>query len=172
MSTRNFMSVNPTGIYVLREKDFLLKVQENIINELKALGIDTREQDCISSDSVRGYGGWLFGMAYGVENGNYEYVTVELLTRNGYYDGLNLDYIVGYLVNGEEYEDEYLSDAYVYSERAQDYIEISKTRVERLRAQARALTKKIAKVYANNTTELRLVGTFSNGEAVYEKKGK
>lgn len=50
----------------------------------------------------------------------------------------------------------------------QDYVEISKTRVKRLRAQARAIVKKIDKVYSNNTTVLRKVGQFNNGEAIYE----
>lgn len=103
-----------------------------------------------------------------LNNGNYEYVTVELQTRNGYYEGANLDYVVGYLVDGDEYDDESLEDAYVFNKRKQDYVEISKTRVKRLRAQARAIVKKIDKVYSNNTTVLRKVGQFNNGEAMYE----
>lgn len=169
MATNNFASVNNTGIYTLESDEFIEDVYDNILEELRALGVDAREQDCMSSDNDRSYGGWLFGMAYGVDNGNYEYATIELLTRHGYYSGANLDYIIGYLVNGEEHDDASLDGAYVWDERSQDYKEISKTRVKRLQSQGRALAKKVAKVYANNTSVMRKVGQFSNGEAVYEK---
>lgn len=170
MATNNFKSVNPSGIYTLESDDFIEDIHDNILEELKAIGVDAREQDCMSSDNQNGgYGGWLFGMAYGVDNGSYEYVTIELLTRHGYYDGVNLDYIVGYLVNGEEHDDESLAYAHVWDERLKDYKEISLTRVKRLRAQGRALAKKVAKVYANNTTVFNKVGQFSSGEAVYER---
>ena len=169
MATNNFTSVNPTGIYAIDllndegAQDDLDLIHENVIRELQGMGLDTREQDCLGSQE-----GWLFGMVYGVDNGNYEYVTVELQTRNGYYEGANLDYVVGYLVDGVECDDESLEDAYVFNGRKQDYVEISKTRVKRLRAQARAIVKKIDKVYSNNTTVLRKVGQFNNGEAIYE----
>lgn len=73
-----------------------------------------------------------------------------------------------YQVDGVEYDDESLEEAYVFNKRKQDYVEISKTRVKRLRTQARAIVKKIDKVYSNNTTVLRKVGQFNNGEAIYE----
>lgn len=175
MGARNFYSVNPTGVYALESDDDdtlqikLEEAKENIIDTLKEHGVDVREQDCMSSDNDRNYGGWLFAMAYGPDNGNYEYVTVELLTRSGYYSGVNFDYIVGYLVEGEEYDDEGLEDAYTYDNRKQDYTPISKTRVKQLRRQAEALKAKITLAYASNTDKLRVVGQFSNGEAVYEK---
>jgi hypothetical protein len=176
MSTRNFYSANPTGIYALESDDdsdaleyAIEDAKSNIIEMLKEKGVDVREQDCASSDNDRNYGGWLFAMAYGQDNGNYEYVTVELLTRSGYYSGVNFDYIIGYLVEGEEYDDESLEDAHVFDNRKQDYVAISKTRVKHLRQQANALRDKIAFAYASNTDKLRVVGQFSNGEAVYEK---
>ena len=169
MATNNFASVNNTGIYTIESDEFIEDVHSNILEELRSLGVDAREQDCMSSDNDRTYGGRLFGMAYGVDNGNDEHVTIELLTRHGYYDGANLDYIIGYLVNGEEHDDASLDSAYVWDERSQDYKEISKTRVKRLQSQARAIVKKIDKVYSNHTTVLRKVGQFSNGGAVYEK---
>ena len=170
MATNNFTSLNPTGIYAIdvlnddSAQDDIAYIQEQVLEELQGMGIDAREQDCLGTRD-----GWLFGMAYGVDNGNYEYVTVELQIRNGYYEGANLDYVVGYLVNGDEHDDETLDSAYVWDGRKQDYTEISKTRVKRLQSQARAIVKKIDKVYSNHTTVLRKVGQFSNGEAVYEK---
>ena len=177
MSTRNFMSVNPTGIYTLKSEDddsdalemAVEDAKSNIIESLKEQGVDVREQDCASSDNDRNYGGWLFAMAYGPDNGNYEYVTIELLTRSGYYSGVNFDYIVGYLVEGDEYDDESLEDAYTFDGRKQDYVPISKSRVKRLRQNAEALKSKITLAYASNTDKLRVVGQFSNGEAVYER---
>ena len=97
-------------------QDDLDLIHENVIRELQGMGLDIREQDCLGSQR-----GWLFGMVYGVDNDNYEYVTVELQTR-----------------------------------------------VKRLRTQARAIVKKIDKVYSNNTTVLRKVDQFNNGEAIYE----
>lgn len=177
MATNNFKSVNPTAIYALQVDDDgdmareqVEYVQGEIIETLKRdYKIDVREQDCASSDNDRNYGGWLYGMAYGPDNGSYEYVTVELLTRNGYYDGVNFDYIVGYLVNGDEYDDEDLEGASVYNERKGDYVDISKTRVKKLRADAKRITKAIDKTLAGYTASMKKVGQFSNGEAVYER---
>lgn len=177
MGARNFMSVNPTGIYAIESQDDdsdalemqLEDAKSNIIESLKEHGVDVREQDCASSDNDRSYGGWLFAMAYGPDNGNYEYCTIELLTRNGYYSGVNFDYIVGYLVEGDEYDDETLDDAYTYDSRKQDYTPISKTRVKRLRQNAEALKAKITLAYASNTQKLRVTGAFSDGTALYER---
>lgn len=73
------------------------------------------------------------------------YREIDVVVRSGYYSGLNLDYIIGDLV---DYEDE------------------RKT----LETKVGRVCRKLVKEFKKYGTELKVAGRFSNGEAVYEKK--
>lgn len=120
--------------------DFIDNVRTNIELKIKdGYGLD--EYD---NNSLHSYGGrFIFGIdVYGALGC---YKTIKVVVRNGYYSGLNLDYIISDLV---DYEDE------------------RKT----LEHKVEVMSRKIAKVLRCYGTELRHVATFSNGEALYEKK--
>lgn len=172
MSAPNFYSRNTSAIYAVDDEqaEYIDDIKANVLEQLRADGLDVDDIDALSTDDNSTYGGWCFGLVtgnYGKNNTNYP--AIELVTRGGYYSGLNLDYVITYMVDNEEYAEEYLEGAYVYDGRTGDYKDISKTEVKRLQANARKLCKKIDKAMAANTNSLRKVAQFSNGEAVYER---
>ncbi len=89
------------------------------------------------------YGGKLF---YTLEDKNGEvYKEIEVLFNMGYYDGHNVDYEI------EDFEED-VEDAEALDKKLEEVI-----------AQTREIILK-------HTTEYTKVASFSNGEAVYEKK--
>lgn len=78
---------------------------------------------------------------------DYGYKVLQVIIRSGYYVGANLDYRI-------------IDDD--YREREED--------VEDIEKKIRKDEKKVRKILKKYGTELICRGTFSNGEAVYEKK--
>ena len=69
MSAPNFLSVNNSGIYALGDEldDIDIdNIKESILQDLQELGLDAKEIDAASSDSDMNYGGWCFGLVYGI----------------------------------------------------------------------------------------------------------
>jgi hypothetical protein len=121
-------------------------------------------------DNLRGYDGHIFGTVEKLAESHKNYVSITLVCRAGYYHGVNIDYIVNYMnEDGESVTD--LDDFETWVPEKQEYKTLSNTERKRLESQARSMSKKLHKVISQYTEGLRKVGTFSNGEAVYEKAG-
>jgi hypothetical protein len=152
MSTPNFHNVNASKIFATRcEKQFNFDdLISNIISEF----YNAEPADRSESDSLRSYEGRVFA-EINKTIGQWV-ITINLIARNGYYDGINLDWSV-------ELENTETGDSYERGEikipaAAENFID--------------GQIAKIEKVYAEHTTPLICVGVFSNGEAVYQMAGE
>lgn len=91
---------------------------------------------------------WAVDIArYYKEQGTLIYKTIYIVLRSGYYSGMNIDYII------EDGED----------------IDTFKS-VRGLEKEVEKMSRKIAKILRRCGTELVQLGSFSNGEAVYQVK--
>lgn len=82
-----------------------------------------------------------------IEGKNGTYRTINVLYRCGYYDGINLDYIIGD-INEDNYTNELVG----------------------LENKTKATERKIIKILRKYGKEWKKVGQFSNGEAFYSIK--
>lgn len=98
-------------------------------------------------------------------------VRVNLILRSGYYEGANLDYEVEYYA-GSGYDDT-INFSYEFESHSDmsKGLQIIQTRnaekwAERITEE---LTEEVEKIYTRVSTPYRKLGSFSNGEGVYEK---
>lgn len=113
--------------------------KEDVQEQLEKIGFSS----CDRTDSDRNYSGDIIACFTFYDKHDY-FKEIQVVIRNGYYDGMNIDYIV--------------SDDGCYEE--------TKT----MKKQVDAKIKKLEKILRKNGTEMLKVGQFSNGEAVYKRK--
>jgi len=145
MSTPNFRNVNASKIYAVRlinEFDY-----DDLVDNLQA-----EFQSYVDSfDNDRNYPGRIISDIQATK-GKWD-ITINIIVRSAYYDGVNLDWEVqirdnrdgDYFEWGEDETPRYVND----------YIE--------------AKIKKVEKIFKDYSTPLICRCIFSNGEAVYEK---
>lgn len=161
MSTNNFKFENiliaVPDFSVIEDGDFIGfdtfaydEWQGELQDELIKIGFE----DCDKYDGDRNYGGRIISR-YGLEDTDGMIVWLEVVVRDGYYGGQNVDYTID-------------GDFGIENEQ-------NKKQVAHYEAMHRKLDKmkaKVEKILRNYGTELLKVGQFSNGEAVYELKNK
>lgn len=161
MSANNFYFKN--FLYAVDDTDDIDGIEyeytkEAILEDLEAdeylasrcKGIQSNED----SDELRSYPSSHLQEYLVDESKKYEnFFTVEVVVRSGYYSGYNFD------VNIVEYD----TWGNFINVNHKDY-EMTKKQKDQLNK----ILQNISKVLANHTTELKKVGQFSNGEAVYE----
>lgn len=136
-------------------------IKENIIKDLEQEGLDVYEVNYY--DNMRDFEGHIFAnidIEFEDKEG-YEWEwKIQLIMRNGYYEGINLDYHIKLrdLIYGYEYD--YDSKQF---EDIEDYI--PKSAWEKLNS----ALKKIEKVYKKYSEEYYVYAKFSNGETWYKK---
>lgn len=130
---------------------------EEYCNEMRAELADLKVAKNIDwnelnkSDNDRNYTGKIIGEFIVRDKNEDGYKNVYIVIRNGYYSGMNIDYVI--------------EDNYYYES------EISKSEENRLDKQVEVLCKKIEKLLRKiGGTEYLKVAQFSNGEAMYKKK--
>lgn len=111
---------------------------EEVQEQLAKIGFESDDRQ----DSDRNYGGSIVATWSIVDNDD-NCVSIEIVIRNGYYDGTNIDYRV-----------------------TETEMDISKTIQKMLDKKI----KQVEKILRKNGTEMLKVGQFSNGEAVYKLK--
>lgn len=122
---------------------YVQEVQE----QLKKIGFE----DCDSFKNDRNYGGKIISSYCLLDKNDDVYKAVEVVIRNGYYHGANIDYTI---------ED---STESIYGSN-------DNTKIKTLDKKFDAKIVKLEKILQKNGTELTRVGVFSNGEAVYKLK--
>jgi hypothetical protein len=98
-------------------------------------------------------------------------VRVNLILRSGYYEGANLDYEVEYYA-GSDYDDtiNFSYEFESHSDMSKGLQVIQTKNAERWAEKIKEeLTEEVEKIYTRVSTPYRKLGSFSNGEGVYEK---
>ena len=97
-------------------------------------------------------------------------VSADIIVRNGYWDGANLDYDIHFHVDEEIVKEDDLDEVCLYSElpgtRRAYQLALAKKWFDRMYGK---FTDVIEEVFAEFSTPLQLVARASNGEAIYEK---
>jgi hypothetical protein len=180
MGTSNFHNENASKIFALTGDEDEFAFNDTILNVTSEFD----KEDCFTGDDsisldselrsfpAKSIGSFALCLYYaGVD------LEVEVipLVRGGYYEGFNLDYEIKFMLNGLEMctdcqEPNIDSIEYVmkYSHR-KGFVSLQKKNIEnKLTAMVKILTEKVEKVFENYSDQLNVVGTFSNGETIYE----
>jgi len=152
MSTPNFYNKNASKIFAVElEEDF---EYDDLIDNLRSAIKNCVPADRWEGDNNRSYEGKIFA-EINKTIGKWG-ITINLIIRNAYYSGANLDW-------GVEIEDQNTGDSF---ERGED--KISNTAENYIQNEI----AKIEKVFSDYSIPLICVGIFSNGEAIYQEAKK
>jgi hypothetical protein len=138
------------------------EVIESILNDLKKYYIIQEDK----WDNERGYEGRIFARIVkewsynNKRNDDYREfrIDIDLILRNGYFEGCNLDYDIHYYYDGIECEEEFWE--YI-DKRTYNYVMKWLDKVK----------KDIEASYQKYSIQYELLGVFSNSEAIYTRKG-
>ena len=138
MATGNFYNKNASCIYAVETEDEFAyeDLVLNLQSEFSALHTDRkvayyREEDDYEKDGLRSYCGKIIGIVDGPTKYYKKvetevFIRAEIIVRNGYYSGVNLDYNIKVYANCEVYNLE------IYD--LDDEIYIGETKLEKLYA--------------------------------------
>jgi hypothetical protein len=103
----------------------------------------------------------------------YVEVCVTPVIRSGYYSGVNLDWNVDYLINGDasyDTPDFYIDDIAHYSNlpksKATKYAKLAEKKAEKIKNE---IVEKLESIYNNYSDRYGVTAVFSNGETIYHK---
>jgi hypothetical protein len=176
MATSNFHNVNASAIFAVQlENDF---DYEDLVDNLKSeLNNDSDYVDYGKSDKheLRSFPSRSLGSIrkYHQYKDFYVEVCVTPVIRSGYYSGVNLDWNVDYLINGDvsyDSPDFYIDDiAYcgnLPKSKATQYAKLAEKKAEKLKNQ---IVEKLESLYNNYSEKYGVTAVFSNGETIYHK---
>ena len=152
MSTPNFYNRNASKIFSSEcAEDWDV---DDLIDDVKCGLKNATEVDRWENNGLRSYGGKIFA-EINKTMGKWA-ITINIIMRDGYYGGVNLDWSVEIkdLTEGDNFE----RGEGKISNTAESYIDNQIAKIE--------------KVFTDYTTPLICLGVFSNGEAVYEKANR
>lgn len=156
MGAPNFYNANAKYIYAVELNDD--PDYEMLIEDLHyEFGIEFKN-DFIEKDewdNNRSYEGKIIGRIHKTLGD--EQIMINLIVRNGYHAGVNLDWDAEFIVMENDYEENY------------DLECIDLDKFPNVRDEFHKAINKVEEIYEKLSTPLNKVGQFSNGEAVYEK---
>jgi len=112
--------------------EYVKEIQE----KLEVLGFES----CDIMDGERNYEGNIISQLSYIDMHDNTIATIQVVIRNGYYDGMNIDYTLEYFM---------------------DTTKINKQKIK-------TLCNKVGKILKSSGTQLIQLGTMSNGEGVYK----
>ena len=176
MATSNFHNVNASAIFAVQlENDF---DYEDLVDNLKSeLNNDSDYVDYGKADhnELRSFTSRTLGSIrkYHQYKDFYVEVCVTPVIRSGYYSGVNLDWNVDYLINGDvsyDSPDFYIDDiAYcgnLPKSKATQYAKLAEKKAEKLKNQ---IVEKLESLYNDYSEKYGVTAVFSNGETIYHK---
>jgi hypothetical protein len=176
MATSNFHNVNATHIFACsleNEWDY-----EDLVDNLKSeLSNDSDYVDYGKTDhnECRSFPSRTLGSIrkYHQYKDFYVEVCVTPVIRSGYYEGVNLDWNVDYLINGDasyDSPDFYINDIAHYGNlpksKATTYAKLAEKKAEKLKNE---IVEKLESIYSDYSMKLGVTARFSNGETIYHK---
>jgi len=111
---------------------------EEVQEELSKIGFES----CDEMDNERNYEGNIISQLSYMDSHDNIIATIQVVIRNGYYDGMNIDYTLEYQMDTTKSMEQKIA----------------------------TLCNKVAKILKASGTELQQLGTMSNGEGVYQLK--
>jgi hypothetical protein len=176
MATSNFHNVNASAIFAVPlENDF---DYEDLVDNLKSeLSNDSDYVDYGKTDhnECRSFPSRTLGSIrkYHQYKDFYVEVCVTPVIRSGYYEGVNLDWNVDYLINGDasyDSPDFYINDIAHYGNlpksKATTYAKLAEKKAEKLKNE---IVEKLESIYSDYSMKLGVTARFSNGETIYHK---
>ena len=176
MATSNFHNVNASHIFACaleNEWDY-----EDLVDNLKSeLSNDSDYVDYGKTDhnECRSFPSRTLGSIrkYHQYKDFYVEVCVTPVIRSGYYEGVNLDWNVDYLINGDasyDSPDFYINDIAHYGNlpksKATTYAKLAEKKAEKLKNE---IVEKLESIYSDYSMKLGVTARFSNGETIYHK---
>lgn len=184
MSTPNFYNKNADFIYACEFADDFAydDLLENLLQSFRSAAANPKVKpiadfkeahDTWETDYDRSYPGRIIAWLWS-ETRRYQdceiFLSANIIVRSGYYAGANLDYEIGFHVDGTEYQEDDLDEVCLRSElpntRRGYQLALTKRWFDRHYVK---FTDAIEAIFRQHSTPLRLVARASNGEAFYEK---
>jgi len=176
MATSNFHNVNASAIFAVQlEHEF---DYDDLVENLKSeLNNDPDYVDYGKTDKheLRSFPSRTLGSIrkYAQYKDFYVEVCVTPVIRSGYYDGVNLDWNVDYLINGDtQYDntDFYIDDIAHYGSmsksKAVKYAKLAEKKAEKVKNQ---IVEKVESIFSDYSEKYGVTAVFSNGETIYHK---
>ena len=176
MATSNFHNENASAIFAVQlEHEF---DYDDLVDNLKSeLNNDPDYVDYGKADKheLRSFPSRTLGSIrkYVQYKDFYVEVCVTPVIRNGYYDGVNLDWNVDYLINGDvQYDntDFYIDDIAHYGSmsksKATKYAKLAEKKAEKVKNQ---IVEKVESIFSDYSDRYGVTAVFSNGETIYHK---
>jgi hypothetical protein len=176
MATSNFHNVNASHIFACSLEDEW--AYDDLVDNLKSeLGNDSDYVDYGKTDhnECRSFPSRTLGSIrkYHQYKDFYVEVCVTPVIRSGYYEGVNLDWNVDYLINGDasyDSPDFYINDIAHYGNlpksKATTYAKLAEKKAEKLKNE---IVEKLESIYSDYSMKLGVTARFSNGETIYHK---
>lgn len=176
MATSNFHNENASAIFAVQlEHEF---DYDDLVENLKSeLNNDPDYVDYGKADKneLRSFPSRTLGSIrkYVQYKDFYVEVCVTPVIRSGYYDGVNLDWNVDYLINGDaQYDntDFYIDDIAHYGSmsksKATKYAKLAEKKAEKVKNQ---IVEKVESIFSDYSEKYGVTAVFSNGETIYHK---
>ena len=176
MATSNFHNVNASHIFACsleNEWDYedLVSNLESELNNHK----DYYDYGKTDHNECRSFPSRTLGSIrkYHQYKDFYVEVCVTPVIRSGYYEGVNLDWNVDYLINGDasyDSPDFYINDIAHYGNlpksKATTYAKLAEKKAEKLKNE---IVEKLESIYSDYSMKLGVTARFSNGETINHK---
>jgi hypothetical protein len=176
MATSNFHNENASAIFAVQlEHEF---DYDDLVDNLKSeLNNDPDYVDYGKTDKheLRSFPSRTLGSIrkYAQYKDFYVEVCVTPVIRSGYYDGVNLDWNVDYLINGDASYDSpefYIDDIAHYGSmsksKATKYAKLAEKKAEKVKNQ---IVEKVESIFSDYSEKYGVTAVFSNGETIYHK---
>ena len=176
MATSNFHNVNASAIFAVPlehefdYEDLVCNLESELSNNPDYVDYGKTDKNELRSFPSRTLGSI---RKYHQYKDFYVEVCVTPVIRSGYYSGVNLDWNVDYLINGDasyDTPDFYIDDIAHYGSlpksKATKYAKLAETKAEKIKNQ---IVEELEALYNNYSDRYGVTAVFSNGETIYHK---
>ena len=176
MATSNFHNVNASAIFAVPlehefdYEDLICNLESELSNNPDYVDYGKTDKNELRSFPSRTLGSI---RKYHQYKDFYVEVCVTPVIRSGYYSGVNLDWNVDYLINGDasyDTPDFYIDDIAHYGSlpksKATKYAKLAETKAEKIKNQ---IVEELEALYNNYSDRYGVTAVFSNGETIYHK---
>jgi len=176
MATSNFHNVNASAIFAVPlehefdYEDLICNLESELSNNPDYVDYGKTDKNELRSFPSRTLGSI---RKYHQYKDFYVEVCVTPVIRSGYYSGVNLDWNVDYLINGDasyDTPDFYIDDIAHYGSlpksKATKYAKLAENKAEKIKNQ---IVEELEALYNNYSDRYGVTAVFSNGETIYHK---
>ena len=173
MSAPNFIKENTKDYYLVELTDDYYLMEEDIKYKMEQIKEDLEQENInpIEEEGDEGSSEYNLTSYLTIEEPLDTEESINLIAkiglRSGYYTGANLDYLLYYRTDTEDYENREEAIEEAEYEREKEFTDKEKQQIEQ---KAEEILKKIEKALRKNADKILIrTALFSNGEAIYEE---